>query len=184
MVMTRAGKQEEIESIGQHLGGCQLALCADYRGLTVAQMTQLRRALRESGAVSRVVKNTLAKVSVAQALEQADAAEREKFAKLFEGPSFLIFAAEDPVAPAKVLTNFAKGAPNLEIKGGWFEGSFVDENGIKQLSDLPSKEELYAKLLSLLNAPASQLVRLVQAPAAKLAQLMSAYHAKLEGGES
>jgi len=178
--MNRQEKVEEIKSIGDSLSAAQIAMCADYRGLTVDQMTKLRRELKANGAVGKVVKNTLAKVSIAEVLKEADAAEREKFMELFNGPSFVVFANDEAVSPAKVLAKFAKDFEALELKGGWFEDGFVDQAGLKQLSEMPSREELYAKLLHLLTAPATQLVRLLAAPATQFARVLEAQRAKLE----
>jgi len=181
--MNRQEKSEEIKSLGESFAAAQIAMCADYRGLTVAQMTDLRRELKASGAVGKVVKNTLAKVSIAEVLKEADAAEREKFLQLFNGPSFVVFANDEAVSPAKVLAKFAKNFEVLELKGAWFEGGFVDQSGIKQLSEMPSKEELFAKLLYLLSAPATQIVRLLAAPATQIARVLDAHRAKLQDGK-
>ncbi len=181
--MDKAGKEKEVELIGGHLKKSVLAMCADYRGLTVDEITQLRAALTESGAFGRVVKNTLAKVSIDQALTDGSPEQVEKFKELFSGPSFVVFSEEDPAGPAKVMTKFAKEHENLEIKGGWFEGNCLEIDGIKELSDLPSRDELYAKLLSILSAPATKVVQLLQAPGSKLVQTLEAQRQKLESQE-
>lgn len=181
--MDKAGKKQEVEFIGEHLKSSVLALCADYRGLTVDEITQLRSSLTESGAFGRVVKNTLAKVSIDQALTDGEREQVEKFKELFTGPSFVVFAGEDPAGPAKVMTKFAKEHENLEIKGGWFEGTCLELDGVKALSDLPSRDELYAKLLSILSAPATKVVQLLQAPGSKLVQTLEAHRQKLESQE-
>lgn len=180
MAMTRSEKDAEISRLKDLFTEADAALCVDYRGLTVSEITELRSGLRQSGAKAHVVKNTLAKVSIEQALEAAEQSEREKFAALFQGPSFVVFASDDAASPAKVLTKFAKDHEDLELKGGWFEGGYIDVNGIKDLSNLPSREELYAKLLSLLQAPATKVVQLLNAPASKLVQTLEAHRAKLE----
>lgn len=184
--MEAGEKRLQVEHLSEQFGSSIVALCADYRGLTVEQMTGLRRGLKEKGSVGHVVKNTLARISIKQALgsDQADSKkqqESEKLANVFTGPSFVVFSKEDPVAPAKVLAEFAKSHEALQIKGGWFEGNFIDAEAVKNLSNMPSREELYSKLLSVLVAPATKLVRTLNEPAARLVRLLEAYRAKREG---
>lgn len=178
--MNKTEKQQEIDYLTSSFSDSQIALCADFRGLTVMQISQLRDELRKGGSYGRVVKNTLAKISAKKAFEQAEQAELEKFIEIFQGPNFVIFSKGDPVGSAKALTKFAKDFEKLEIRGGWFEGTFIDEEGIKALSNMPSREELLAKLLSLLNAPAVQLLQVMKAPARQFVQLLGAYKTKLE----
>lgn len=178
--MDRADKQAEIEFLNGCFSGNQIAMCADYRGLTVAQLNGLRRELRDVGATSKVVKNTLAKISARESLKDSASEQVDKFLELFSGPSFIVFASDDVVSPAKVIAKYGKNLQQFEIKGGWFEGSFLDGEGVKQISMLPSREELYAQLLRLMNAPATQLVRLLQAPAQQIAQVVEAHRTNLE----
>jgi large subunit ribosomal protein L10 len=178
--MNRAEKQQEIDFLSDCFRKARVALCADYRGLTVAQITELRRGLRQSGGVGRVVKNTLASISAGQAYGQAAAEEVEKFTKTFSGPTLLIFSFDDPVASTKVVADFSKKNENLKVKGGWFEEAFVDVSGVAQLASMPSKEQLQAKLLAVINAPATQLVRLLQAPATQITRVIQAQKEKIE----
>lgn len=178
--MDRAAKEAEIASLNECFNSNQIALCADYRGLTVDQLNGLRGELREVGASSRVVKNTLAKISAKDSLKDSDSAQLEKFLELFSGPSFIVFANDDVVSPAKIFAKYGKDLEPFEIKGGWFEGSCLDGEGVKQISQMPSREELYAKLLSIMNAPATQLVRLLQTPGQQVAQVVEAHRANLE----
>lgn len=179
--MERAEKQKEVDFINEALGRAEIALCADYRGLTVAQVTTLRRELHQAGAKARVVKNTLSRLAVKEAFKSAEQAELERFLKIFEGPTMIVFSDTDPVSPSKVLAKFAKANDKLQIKGAWLEGAFVDSSGVGSLADMPGKEELLAKLLNLMLAPATQLVRLMQAPATQVARVLEAQRAKLEG---
>ncbi len=183
MAMTRTEKNNEIDKLAEILSGSGSALCVDYRGLTAEEMGTLRRELRGSGAQGLVVKNTLAKLSIEKAFAEAAEEERAKLTEILQGPSFVVCTGEDAASPAKVLTKFAKDHDDLELKGGWFEGGFIDVNGIKDLSNLPSREELYAKLLSLLQAPATKLVQMLNAPASKVAQTLEAHRVNLEKGE-
>lgn len=179
--MDRAQKQIEIEALSKQLSKSALALCADYRGLTVGQVTVLRRNLRNAGATARVVKNKLAKRSVDAALKGAD---KEIFLNVFKGPSFVVFSDTDPVAPTKVLTEFAKQNEKFEIKGAWVDGKFLDRANVEVLSKMPGKQELLAQLLSLINAPATRLVGLLQAPGSQMVRLLEAQRKKLEGSAS
>jgi large subunit ribosomal protein L10 len=178
--MDRQEKRQEVEFLNDCFTKAQIALCADYRGLTVAQVTKLRRELTKVGARARVVKNTLARIAVQDVFKSAEQAELERFTKIFDGPSFVVFSEKDPVAPSKVLATFAKDNEKFSIKGAWFEGAFVDKSGVGQLATMPGKEELLGKLLNLLLAPATQLVRLMQAPGTQLVRVLDAQRAKLE----
>lgn len=178
--MDKAEKIQEVESLSNAFSSSIVALCADYRGLTVEQITNLRAGLKEQGAYGQVVKNTLAKISVNKAHHEADEEEVQKFAATFSGPSLVIFSESDPVSPAKVLAKYAKEYQALEIKGGFFEGKYLDVTEVENLSSMPSKEELYAKLLSILSAPATKVVQLLQAPATQLTRVIDAQRAKLE----
>ncbi len=182
MSVERARKAERIEKLTEQFGSSIATLCADSRGLSVAEMVELRADLKRSGAFGEVVKNTLAKISAKQAFEKADedVAGAEEFLELFRGPSFTVFASEDPAGPAKALVNFAKNHKELEIKGGIFEGNFIGVDEVKRLSEMPSKEELYSKLLSVLNAPGTKVVQLLSAPGTQLVRTLEAYRAKLE----
>ena len=178
--MERKEKNAEIKNLAKGLASAQIALCADYRGLTVSEITTLRDELRNTGSKTKVVKNTLAKLALEKAYTDADAEQLKQFIEIFEGPSMLVLSEEDPVSPAKVIKKFLKDHKALEVKGGWFEGSFLNEDGVNSLASMPSREEALAKLLSLIAAPATQLVRLLQAPAQQLAQVLEGHRSNLE----
>lgn len=176
--MDRAQKQTEIQGLVKHFTKAQIALCADYRGLTVGQVTTLRRNLRNVGAVSRVVKNKLAKRSVDESITGAD---KEAFSKVFKGPSFVVFSDVDPIAPAKVIADFIKTTDKFSIKGAWVDGKFLDAANVEALSKMPGKQELLGQLLSLINAPATRLVGLLAAPAGQVVRVLDAQRQKIEG---
>lgn len=178
--MDRAEKQAELEAIGAGFASAQVALCADYRGLTVAEVTALRKELRKNGAKGKVVKNTLARLAAEKAYKDADATHLKKFMELFEGPSVVIYSDTDPVAPAKVVFAFAKDHQNLKIKGGWVDGQFIDKAGAETLSKMPGREETLAKLLALIAAPATQLVRLLAAPSTQVVRVLDGHRQNLE----
>ena len=177
--MEKSEKTAEVEFLEGQFAKAQVALCTEYRGLTVAKITDLRRKLRESGCVGRVVKNTLARLAVEKTLASKNKAEADKFSAMLKGPCMLVFSA-DPVAPAKVVSKFAKDQEIFKIKGGWFEGACIDKSGVEQLSTMPSREEVLGKLLALMNAPATQLLRLMQAPGTQVTRVIEAQRKKLE----
>lgn len=177
--MDRAEKQAEVDYLKDCFSRSQIALCADYRGLTVAQITNLRKTLRKSGCYGKVVKNTLAKLAIEKQYKESGA-NLERFLKVFEGPSLVIFSYDDPVAPTKVMTDFVKGHEAFKIKGAWLDGAFVDAEGVQTLSKLPGREETLAKLLALIAAPATQLVRLLQAPSTQIVRALDAHRENLE----
>jgi len=142
-----------------------MAIVTEYRGLSVAQITRLRREIRQASGEYQVIKNTL----VRRALGNTVFGDLEK---LLEGPNGWVFAYDDPVVLSKALIKFADDNDKLRIKGGGFEGKFMDTAGVKILSQMPSKPELQARLLAMINAPATQLVRLIQEPGARVVRLM------------
>lgn len=178
--MNRAEKQAEINYISDCIQKSQVALCADFRGLTVAAITTLRRELKKNGSFGRVVKNSLARLSIEKVLTQAHASESEKFKQLFDGMNLFVFSFEDPVAPAKVLAKFAKDNEKFKVKGAWLDGQFVEAKGVEDLSKMPGRAEVLAQLLRLINTPATQLARVVQAPGEQLVRVLEAHRKNLE----
>jgi len=179
--MERAEKEAEVKFLTDCFTKSKVALCADYRGLTVGQVTKLRKEIRGMGAVARVTKNTLARISAQKVYgDSAKAQELENFLKLLEGPSMLFFSYTDPVAPAKVLAKFAKDNEKLRIKGGWLDGSCMDSKAVDALSKLPGREETLAKLLSLINTPARQLMQLLKTPGTQTVRVIDEQRKKIE----
>ena len=158
-------KAETVTAVHQRLKSAKLAIVTEYRGLSVAQITRLRREIREASGEYQVIKNTL----VRRALHGTVFGDLEK---LLEGPNGWVFGYDDPVTLSKAVVKFADDNDKLRIKGGVFEGSFMDTAGVKILSQMPSKPELQAKLLAMINAPATQLVRLIQEPGAGVVRLI------------
>jgi large subunit ribosomal protein L10 len=151
----RDAKAAVVEEVAQALKTSQTAIVADYRGLTVAQITELRRQLRAAGIEFKVVKNTLARRATAQTgMQELDA--------FLVGPTAVAFGKEDVVAPAKILNTFAVAHKALELKGGVVEGRAVTAEGIKELATLPSRDGLLAMLLSVLQAPMRNLAYTIQ----------------------
>lgn len=149
----------------------QLVLITRNKGLTVAAVTDLRQKAQAAGASYKVAKNTLVK----RALEGSH--YYDQLSKLFVGPT-AVTTANDPVAAAKVMSEFAKNNDKLEIVGAAFGEQLLDAKGVEALAKLPSLNELRATLIGLLQAPATKVAGVVQAPASQLARLLSAHAAK------
>jgi len=169
MVVNRAEKEQEIVEIRNLINSNSAAVIAHYQGLTVAQIHMLRGQMRECGAEIKVVKNSLAKLAVANT-------NSKSLDSLLSGPTALV-VSNDPVGMAKNLSKFAKDNANLVLLGGVVDDQFIDQKGISLLSSMPSKDELRAKIIGLINAPATKLVRLLKTPAEQLARVLNA-HAK------
>lgn len=144
-------KQKDLESLRQELDAAETVFLAGYEKMTVAQDFALRKTVRGAGGIYKVVKNTIA----GKASENGKSAE---LLKELKGMCSIAYTSGDPVALAKALTVYAKEHPAFVFKAGMVEGRVIDVTGIKDLASLPSKEELFAKLLWVINAPAQQLV--------------------------
>ncbi len=170
--MDRATKTRQVADLGQVFKATQVVVVAHYSGLTVAQMQTLRRQMKQAGASVKVAKNRLAKI----ALEGSDVAS---IASLLNGPTLIAFSG-DPVAAPKVAVDFAKAHERFVILGGAMGKTALDANGVKALAALPSLDELRAKLIGLVQAPATKIAQVVAAPAAKVARVVQAYASKSE----
>lgn len=165
--MDRAEKRELVASLNSVFQETGVIVVAHYSGLTVAQMSALRRQMKAAGASLKVTKNRLAKI----ALEGTDAAH---VAPLLKGPTVLAYS-KDPIAASKVAVDFAKGNDKFVILGGAMGATALNADGVKALATLPSLDELRAKLVGLIQAPATKIAQLSTAPAAKLARVFGAY---------
>ena len=159
-------KIDAVEDLKQRLSGVKTVLLTEYRGLTVQQISELRRQLRAVSGQYKVVKNRLAKIAVSSS-------ELEALAPQLRGPVALIVSKDDPVAVAKVVSTFARTNQALTIKGGYVDGQLMAPDGVKALSELPSKEALRAQLLGTITGPLTQLVGLLQAPQRELAYILA-----------
>jgi large subunit ribosomal protein L10 len=168
--MARADKAAAVAELTTAFRDASAAVLTEYRGLTVAELKELRRSLSGNATYS-VVKNTLTKI----AAREAGLAELEP---LLEGPSAIAFVSGDPVEVAKGLRNFTKDHPLLVIKGGVLDGATISADDIKKLASLESREVLLAKLAGGFVAPATQLVNVLAAPMRQLAQVLGAIQAK------
>ena len=147
-------KQPIVQAIAEDVKDAASVVLVDYRGLTVAQDTELRKQMREAGIIYKVCKNTMMK----RAFEGTDFAALEEH---LEGPSAIAISKDDATAPARILCKFAKDAKALELKAGVVEGTLYDVNGLTELSKIPSREELLSKLLGSLQSPITNLARVL-----------------------
>jgi large subunit ribosomal protein L10 len=166
----RAAKAESISELSGVFKTANVVVVAHYSGLTVAQMQTLRKQMKHAGAQVKVAKNRLAKI----ALKDTDAAS---IAPLLKGPTVLAFSG-DPVAAPKVAIDFAKANEQFVILGGSMGKTALDLSGVKALAALPSLDELRAKIVGLVQAPATKIAQLANAPAAKVARVIQAYASK------
>jgi large subunit ribosomal protein L10 len=171
----RAAKAGMIATLGEVFKTTNVVVVAHYSGLTVAQMQTLRRQMKQAGATVKVAKNRLAKI----ALEGSDVAS---IGSLLKGPTLIAFSG-DPVAAPKVAVDFAKTNERFVIIGGAMGKTALDPNAVKALAALPSLDELRARIIGLIQAPATKIARVVNAPAAKVARVVQAYAAKEKEGE-
>ena len=174
--MDRAEKREMVESLNDIFATSGSVVVARYKGMTVAQMTNLRRKMGDAGARFKVIKNRLAKIAL-------DTAANGAGADLFLEPTGIAFA-KDPTAAAKVAAEFAKTNDKFVIVGGLLGRQALDVDGVKALAAIPSMEELRSKLLGVFLAPGSKLVRQLNAPAQNLVGVLQAYKEKQEEQEA
>ena len=165
--MDRAEKSEQVTTLGEVFKTTKVVVVAHYSGLTVAQMQTLRRQMKHAGASVKVAKNRLAKI----ALEGTEVAS---IAPLLKGPALIAYSG-DPIAAPKVAVDFAKIHERFVILGGAMGKTSLDQNGVKALAALPSLDELRAKILGVIQAPATKIAQVVNAPAAQLARVVQAY---------
>lgn len=164
---TKAFKTSKIEAIQEKLQKAKVAIVTEYRGLSVEEIMKLRRELQKEDGDYMVTKNTLAKIAV-------KGTEFEVLADVFKGPIALAFGFKDQVSPAKVMTNFIKNAKKGEIVAAALDGKLFSAEEAKALANMPSREELYAKMLGCINSPASGIANSTNAVLTSLVRAMDA----------
>ena len=163
-----------LAEIQDQMSRASIAISADYRGLTVAQLTELRRALRPTGAEVKVVKNTLAAMA-------AKAAGRENMAEILQGPTALAIGFDDPIAPVTALTEHLRARRlNIDIHGGWMEGKVLSRAEVESLATMPSKEQLIADVVGKLQSPLYNFAGLLQSSIRNFAGLVESRAKQLE----
>jgi large subunit ribosomal protein L10 len=174
--VNRTEKTAVVDSLAERFRSTPHVILADYKGLTAGQATDLRRKIRVVGGTYMVLKNRLAR-------RGAEGTAVGKIADRLKGTCGLAAHASDPIALAKVVSEFAKEHPQFRLVACVVDATEVFEaDGIKQLATLPGRQELRAQLLALINTPATQLVRLINTPAGQMARALDARREKLEGG--
>ena len=153
-------KQPIGQEISEQIKDAQSVVVVDYRGLTVAEDTQLRKQLREAGVAYKVYKNTLVNFAI-------KGTDFESLSDVLEGPNAFAISTTDATAPARVIAKFAKTAPALEIKAGVVEGTFYDADGMKAIATIPSREELLSKFLGSIQSPITNFARVINQIAEK-----------------
>jgi large subunit ribosomal protein L10 len=165
--MERAQKIEAVAELSERVAKAPLAIVTQYRGLNVAQMTDLRTRLRKIDGEYLVAKNSLLRIAIAES-------SWARLEPLLTGPNAIAFAYSEAIAVAKIVRDFAKEHEALAIKGGILDGEILDAQQIERLATMPGRNELRAQLLAVLSAPATNLVRVLQAPARQLVQVLEA----------
>lgn len=169
--MDRLEKKQFVEQMNEKAGNLSILLVIGYQGLSVSKMEDLRGKVREAGATIQVAKNRLMKI----ALEDT---EYSQISNLFNGPTAIAYSEDDPVGVAKAVVDFAKDNKKLAILGGGFGEKQLSEEEIKSLAKMPSLDDLRAKIIGLVNAPATKLATVLQAPAQKVVGVTTAYSKK------
>ena len=168
--MDRSEKEQLVTSLHETLKKAELVVITQQSGLTVAEVTNLRRQMRQAGAGFKVTKNRLARLAL-------EGTKFEGLKSMFTGATAIAYSA-DPIAAAKVAVTYANSNNKLKIVGGAMAGQVLDPNGIKALATLPSLDQLRGKIIGILVTPATRVATVLQAPAAQLARVLKAYASK------
>ena len=170
--MPTAKKEETVEKLRQRLDDAKYLFFTDYAGLTVEEITRLRTELRKDGSSYAVVKNSLFSIAAGDELSH-------KLEQYLAGPTGVIFASNDPVAPAKVLKQFSDDVKPIQVKAGYVDGQIIDAAGVRVLASLPPKAELQARVLCLFSSPLRGLVGVLAANPSGFVRVLSAREKQL-----
>lgn len=168
--MNRTEKEEVVSELNETFNESGVLVVTHYKGLTVEEVSELRDRVRENGASFRVTKNRLTRLALA-------GTKFENCAELFTGPTAIAYG-EDAVGATKACVNFAKDNDKFEVIGGSIGGDLLDDKSIKTLASLPSLDELRAKIISIIQTPATKIAGVTAAPAGQLARVFNAYATK------
>lgn len=168
--MDRAQKRELVTTLNGIFDGAGVIVVAHYKGLTVQQMSELRIKMAEAGAQFKVAKNSLAKLAL-------EGTQAEGIKDLFQGPTAFAYS-EDPVAAPRIAVNFAKDNENLVILGGIMGADPLDVSRVQALAELPSLDEIRAKIVGIVSTPARQIAQVLAAPGGQVARVINAYATK------
>ncbi|AIK96776.1 50S ribosomal protein L10 [Candidatus Odyssella acanthamoebae] len=166
--MNRSEKEQLVSQMREKLVNAKCVVVAHQTGLTVSEVSALRRDMRGAGTEFKVLKNTLAKIAV-------QGTPLEGLSTILEGPTALAFSCQDAIAPAKVAAKFASKNDRLKLVGGYLDGQILDAKGVDALAKLPSLDELRSKILAVINTPATRIALLAKEPATRVARVLNAY---------
>ncbi|WP_010299412.1 50S ribosomal protein L10 [Candidatus Odyssella thessalonicensis] len=166
--MNRSEKEQLVAQMREKLMNAKCVVVAHQTGLTVSEVSALRREMRGASAEFKVLKNTLAKIAV-------QGTPLEGLSAILEGPTALAFSSEDVIAPAKVTAKFANKNDRLKLVGGYLDGQILDAKGVDALAKLPSLDELRSKIIAVINTPATRIALLAKEPATRVARVLNAY---------
>lgn len=165
--MNRSQKEDLVSALRERLSHATSVVVTRQSGLTVSEISLLRRQLRDVGVDFKVLKNTLTRIAVRGTMLQP-------LETMLEGPTALAISQDDPINAAKITSKFAQGNPKLQIVGGYLDGRVLDETAVQTLAKLPSLDELRSKVIAIINTPATRLAVLAKEPGALLARVTAA----------
>jgi large subunit ribosomal protein L10 len=172
-----AEKRRVVEELTERMRGCETMIVADYRGLTVGQVADVRSQLREAGATFHVTKNTLARIAATQA-------EKPSLVELLQGPTAITFVADDPAAAAKKLAEIARQTRILTVRGAVMEGQTLSADEVRQLGDLPPREVLHAQVVGAIASPLQGAYNVLAAPLREFLVVLDQYIQKRQAEEA
>lgn len=175
--MKKEDKERAVADLTDRLKNTETMLVADYRGLTVGQVAEVRAQLREAGATFHVAKNTLARIAAQQA-------DKPSLVELLQGPTAIAFVADDPAAAAKKLSDIARQTRILEVRGGFMEGHTLTADDVRRLSELPPRDVLLSQVVGAVAGPMQGVASVVAAPLRDVVSVLEAQIQKVQEAEA